>query len=157
MRDAGSDRTRGQALVEFAVVVPVFVLLMLGIFDLGRAVYAFHTLNNAARDGARHAIVDQFESHIKDVAAGRAVGVGASTDDVYVDFRSPATPDLANSCDSAVGQQAVVGCIAVVRVSHDYAAATPLIGNLVGTIQMAGESRFPVEFNCSDASCPLGD
>lgn len=151
------DRSRGQALVEFAVVVPVFVLLLLGITDLGRAVYAYHTLNNAAREGARQAIVDQYEAHIKDVAATQAVGVGATAADVYVDYRAPSTPEVENSCDANVGADAVVGCIAVVRVTYDYTAATPVIGNIVGTVEMAGESRFPVGFNCGNAACPLGE
>ena len=40
-------KTRGQALVEFALVVPVFILLLVGLFDLGRAVYTFNTISNA--------------------------------------------------------------------------------------------------------------
>jgi len=41
--------TRGQALVEVALILPVFILVLVGIFDLGRAVYAFNTLSNSAR------------------------------------------------------------------------------------------------------------
>ena len=46
-------------MVEFALVLPVLILLLVGIFDFGRAVYAFNTVNNAAREGVRLAIVDQ--------------------------------------------------------------------------------------------------
>jgi hypothetical protein len=52
-----SDRTRGQALVEFAFVLPVFMLLLFGMVDLGRIVWANNSLGNAAREGARFAIV----------------------------------------------------------------------------------------------------
>lgn len=48
---------RGQALIEFALVLPVLVLLLVGVFDLGRAVMLSETLNNAVREGTRHAIV----------------------------------------------------------------------------------------------------
>ena len=48
---------RGQALVEFALVVPLLFLLFLGIVETGRLVFYLHTLNNAAREGARYAIV----------------------------------------------------------------------------------------------------
>jgi hypothetical protein len=48
---------RGQALVEFAIVVPVLFLLFLGIVETGRLVFYLHNLNNAAREGARFAIV----------------------------------------------------------------------------------------------------
>jgi hypothetical protein len=50
-------RSRGQALVEFAVVLPVFLVAVLAIFDLGRVIWARNTLENAAREGARYAIV----------------------------------------------------------------------------------------------------
>lgn len=50
-------RTRGQGLAEFALVLPVFVLLVLGVTDVGRVVWATTSLNSAAREGARFAIV----------------------------------------------------------------------------------------------------
>jgi len=48
---------RGQALVEFALIIPVFILLMVSIFDLGHVVWANNALSNSAREGARFAIV----------------------------------------------------------------------------------------------------
>ena len=50
-------RRRGQALVEFALVAPIFFLLLFAIIDFGRYVYYVQILNNAAREGARYAIV----------------------------------------------------------------------------------------------------
>ena len=47
---------RSQALIEFALVSPVLLLLVFGIIDLGRAVFYYDTLNHAAREGARVAI-----------------------------------------------------------------------------------------------------
>lgn len=49
---------RGQALVEFALVIPIVLLLMLGLFDLGRVVFINNSLSDGARHGARHASVD---------------------------------------------------------------------------------------------------
>lgn len=57
-----SRRSRGQALVEFAFVVPIFLLLLFGIIEFGRYVYTVQILNNAAREGARYAIVHGSES-----------------------------------------------------------------------------------------------
>src|SRR5215212_9768522 len=48
---------RGQAMVEFALVAPVFFLLLFGIIEGGRFILYYQTLNNAAREGARYAIV----------------------------------------------------------------------------------------------------
>lgn len=55
-------RRRGQALVEFAMVAPLFFLLLLSIIEFGRAIYYVQILNNAAREGARYAIVHGNES-----------------------------------------------------------------------------------------------
>jgi Flp pilus assembly protein TadG len=49
--------TRGQALVEFALVVPILIFLLTGFFDLGRVVLAHDTRGHAAREAARYAIV----------------------------------------------------------------------------------------------------
>src|SRR2546430_15916695 len=43
----------GQSMVEFAVLAPIFFLLLLGTIDLGRAVYTYNAISNAAREGAR--------------------------------------------------------------------------------------------------------
>lgn len=47
---------RSQALIEFALVSPVLLLLLFGIVDIGRAVFYFDTINHAAREGARVAV-----------------------------------------------------------------------------------------------------
>lgn len=44
----------GQSMIEFALILPVMVLIIAGIFDLGRAFYSFITITNAAREGARY-------------------------------------------------------------------------------------------------------
>ena len=47
---------RSQALIEFALVSPVLLLLLFGIVDIGRAIFYYDTLNHAAREGARTAV-----------------------------------------------------------------------------------------------------
>jgi Flp pilus assembly protein TadG len=50
-------KPRGQALVEFALVAPIFFFLLFGIIEGGRFILYYETLNNATREGARYAIV----------------------------------------------------------------------------------------------------
>ncbi len=57
----GRRGQRGQALLEFAVVFPVFMLLLFGIIDVGRYVYVSNSLNEASREGARYGTVDQWQ------------------------------------------------------------------------------------------------
>jgi hypothetical protein len=75
----------GQALVEFALILPVFLLLAVGIFDLGRAVFQVNTLAYASREGTRYAIVHGDSSEdpvgpsntapVADVVREAAIGV----------------------------------------------------------------------------------
>jgi hypothetical protein len=51
------SKTRGQALVEFALIFPIFILLLVSIFDLGHVVWANNSLGTAAREAARFAVV----------------------------------------------------------------------------------------------------
>ena len=51
-------RSRGQAIVEFALVAPLFFLLLFGILEAARFVFYYEVLNNATREGARYAIVN---------------------------------------------------------------------------------------------------
>lgn len=54
--------SRGQALAEFALVAPVFFLLLFSIIEGGRFIFYYETLNNATREGARYAIVHGMNS-----------------------------------------------------------------------------------------------
>ena len=48
---------QGQSLVEFALVLPVLLLIITGLFDVARATWQENTLAYAAREGTRYAIV----------------------------------------------------------------------------------------------------
>jgi Flp pilus assembly protein TadG len=48
-----ADRTRGQSLVEFSLVIIPFTFLIMGIFDLGRGIYMMNGTAEAAREIAR--------------------------------------------------------------------------------------------------------
>ena len=52
LRTPGPGR-RGQALVEFALAVPIFLVMLVAVFDLGRAIYTYNGLSEAAREISR--------------------------------------------------------------------------------------------------------
>lgn len=54
---ADRDDDRGQSLVEFALLLPLMLLIITGLFDVARAVWEENTLAYAAREGTRYAIV----------------------------------------------------------------------------------------------------
>jgi len=131
----------GQTLTEFALVIPLVVLIFLGLFDLGRAVYAYTTISNAAREAARVLIVDQSQTGgvfaAQTEAAGSAIALGIAPGAVGVSFRSP---DLSTSCNART-----IGCVAEVTVPYSYTAITPVISQLVGPISMSSTVRIPIE------------
>ena len=55
-RKSSYSRQRGQDLVEFALVLPVLLLIVIGVLDLGRVFFASIALANIAREGARYGI-----------------------------------------------------------------------------------------------------
>ena len=57
MKKRNHIRESGQAMVEFALVLPILLALLCGIIDFGWVYYNQITLNNAAREGARYAVV----------------------------------------------------------------------------------------------------
>lgn len=138
MRDAHG---RGQTLVEFALVLPIFILLMFGLFDLGRAVYAYNTISNAARSGARTAIVNQTEATVRARAIQESVSLGVTDADVTISYLQPAT---ATACVSPIN----IGCRVQVAVEYTWFAATPIIGPIIGSVTMEASSEMPVERTC---------
>jgi Flp pilus assembly protein TadG len=76
---------KGQAMVEMAFVIFLLVLLVFGMTEFGRAMYTKNTLNNAARAGARAAVVTS------DIANAGPVPLNA-------DCTSYVTPCTANNC-----------------------------------------------------------
>ncbi|HEV8229578.1 MAG TPA: TadE/TadG family type IV pilus assembly protein [Candidatus Limnocylindria bacterium] len=48
---------RGQALVETAFVLPLLLILIVGLFDVGRAIWLSNTLATAVREGSRYGVV----------------------------------------------------------------------------------------------------
>src|SRR4051812_28489854 len=122
---SGRHRHRGQALVEFALVIPLFLLLLFGIVDAGRLVFTYNAVSNAARDGARVAIVNQSSSGVNtcDTTQPNAYPVGcvlASSNGIVV-RASDVTVEYhdytdAGDCGSGAPASYQIGCIASVTV-----------------------------------------
>jgi hypothetical protein len=108
-------REQGQSLLEFALVIPIFLVLVLGIIDFGLGLRAWISITNAAREGARVGAVrgtcDEIEQQVIDTSGGLV------TSDEQIEI----TP---GACDGGAGSSIVV------TVSHEYELITPLGGLL---------------------------
>ncbi len=82
----GLQRQAGQTMAEFAITLAVFMLILLGIMDLSRAVLAKNVIADLAREGARYAIVHREgpDADIITATIAAAVGVDRSLLEVTV-------------------------------------------------------------------------
>ncbi|HEY4227552.1 MAG TPA: TadE family protein [Candidatus Limnocylindrales bacterium] len=156
-RSGAGQRSRGQSLVEFALIFPIIILLIAGFFEIGRAVFAYNVIANAARQGARVATVNQladvtecdetwpiddpYQPHwsIRGCVILAAKTLGVSTSNVSVSYAAP--PDTTLTCSPTLH----VGCIASVTVTYAYTIATPFVNKLIGPISMSQTSVMPIE------------
>src|SRR5881392_2140594 len=106
--------SRGQGLMEFALVIPVFLLMMIALFDMGRAVFAYNTLTNAAREGARMAIVNQYQPFIVARAKSQTQIVELDDPRVSVTFWQVAADGKPDQSKPQCNDLVAVGCLAVV-------------------------------------------
>ena len=120
--------------MEFALILPILLLLLMGILDFGRAVAAYNSVSNAARAAARVAVVDQNEAVVDQAAIDEAFGLNLAPDDVDLD------PNV-NGDDPCALQV----CEVEASVEYTYTAATPVIGNIIGPITVRSVTRLPIE------------
>lgn len=155
-RQGSTHRRRGQALVEFALLLPVLVLMLMSIFDFARAIYAYNAISDAARSGTRTAIVNQNAQDIRNRVAAQATGLVISTaaascppggaNGVCVQYLNA---DLSATCPTIS-----IGCVAQVAVKYTFTPITPIISNIIGSIAMGSTSQEPIESTCT-GTCPI--
>jgi Flp pilus assembly protein TadG len=127
---------KGQSTVEFALIIPAFLLMAVMVFDLGRAVYYSSAIHNAAREAARYGIVHPSdETGMKAKAINYAVGLGLQDADVTIDVVVPE--------DSTSYPPPRV----TVYVNYDFFPATPLVSNFIsgGQFTLKGEATMKLE------------
>ena len=143
-------RTRGQTIVEFALTLPVLILLLLFAIDFGRVFLGWISLNNAARVGANYAAM---HPHDWDSGSGPAEYDTLMADNLGAINCSP-TPDPA--ADPAFGPTKEPGELVRVDLGCNFTVLTPIISSVLsGTISIASSASFPISSGCL-AACPTG-
>ena len=105
-----SGRRRGQrgaAAVEFALVVPVLLILVMGIIEFGRAYYVQTTISSAAREGVRTMALQNSVAAAQTATKNAATGVTLTDAQIAVGF-SPATATTCAVSGIAAPPSAVV-------------------------------------------------
>jgi hypothetical protein len=167
MQQERSDR-RGQAMVEFTLVIMVVILLMLGILDLGRVVFAHNNMSHAAREATRQGSVSPLDCESIYYVVQHQTQASSDVT-VAIEYRRQPSPSIPNpawtavACptayaptgtydfDPATGAAGTVvpdpsiGGEIRITVADGVALATPIIANLVGdVIDVSGQSAMSV-------------
>src|SRR5512138_3039482 len=85
---------RGQTMAEFALTLPILLLLMFGVIEFARIFQAWITLQNAARSAARYAITGQWDPDSVADAMGYSFAEGTSDEQkrqIILDMLVPCT------------------------------------------------------------------
>ena len=149
----GTGRSRrrdsGQALAEFALVLPIVTLIIFGLVDLSRAMQSYVTIQEAARSAARYAVTGRtdctgvttqnrmnciaHEVAVRTASLNNASSITSSIESwSYPNYADPATPDSAgNQCDAVQ-----------VTVSYNYTPMTPIFNRLIPHVPMSSSDRM---------------
>jgi Flp pilus assembly protein TadG len=117
---------KGQALAEFALLVPLFLMLLFAIVDFGMGFHSWITVTNSAREGARVGAVHAPLNVASSPCFGKASAEQCIYDRVLdsADLADQATK-MTVTITNAQGQS---GESVVVKVDYDYDLITPLAG-----------------------------
>jgi Flp pilus assembly protein TadG len=124
IRKRSQNHELGQNLLEFALVLPMLMIVMFGVLDLGRVFFATISLTNAAREGVRYltihpddvandsaafwgskvAAIDEANYSGISLGAGQVTVICSNADgDDYCDSGSPATVTVTYNFDLVLG------------------------------------------------------
>ena len=144
-------RTRGQALVELAILLPVLLLLFLATLDLGRLFYSNITLYNAAREGAMEASVNP-GSFVSGAPCDKATNrvMCRAVNEAKGSFVTVSTAGVSLSCSPDCSP--ALGNTVTVRVEGTFGLITPLMGVFTGgqNVLLAAEASAQI------ATAPVG-
>jgi Flp pilus assembly protein TadG len=117
----------------------LLILLIVGVFDAGRLIFAYNNITNAAREATRVGIVDQTASTIQNEAINQATSLGLKASDVDVKFCNA----TATVCTTT--KPTNLDSLVQVTVTYSWTAITPIIGNIIGPKAVTATSRMVIE------------
>lgn len=163
-------RSVGQALVEFCLIIPIFLLVLCGLFDGARLVYMNSVLSQAAREAARVTSVEAGWVGSSDPSCNTDGGpvcpasfialladANAAANRMVTPFAAIPVTSTFMSCDPSGGtppggtwttqgcNTSSTGSLASVRVVMTYTTITPLVAQLVPSINLSGSATMVID------------
>ena len=124
----------GQALVEFALIVPLILILVLGVVEFGRAWNAYQVITDAAREAARTAVVDNPNIGEDSVTAVVQHALARAA----MDPSSPTTTITVTGFGGGRGESTTV----LVSYQYEFTFLRPLIGWTGAQAQVTLKTSF---------------
>ena len=119
---------KGASAVEFALILPILIILVFGIVQFGIAFNNYITITHAAREGARIAAVDLNNTDLKNIIIERAFPVQINEDDIVI-----STPEGTN-----------IGDPVEVEITYNISITIPLVGS--GDIPLKNKAIMRLEY-----------
>ena len=138
-------RTRGQSVVEFALVIPVLLLLTLTAIDFGRVFLGWVNLQQmtriAANEAAEHASVWAVPGPADPTGEKAEYRAKVGNDAHLINCTLPNPLP-----DPVLGAGTALGSPVTVALSCQFGIITPIVSNIIGgTIQVSAETTYPVK------------
>lgn len=141
----GEEGERGSNLVEYGIVLTLLLMMLFGLIDFGRALYAYHFVSDAAREGTRYAMVrgstctspgcpasgSDIQNYLKNVPAG--------IDPAQLTVTPTWNPNGNLNC---TGAQNAPGCVVEVQVSYNFNFMLPFLPR--STVVMQSSSQMVI-------------
>ena len=122
--------TSGNAVVEFALVLPILLLVLFGITEFGRMIMTTNVLNTASREGARLAAVSPL---------GETAAVEARVNEVLAAARVEASTITVEYLPAANSVRVTV------TADFDILSRSVLPASMRGTVELRGQTVFRYE------------
>ena len=118
-------REDGAELVEFALVFPLLLLVVLGIVDFGFLFQRYEVLTNAAREGARITVLPGYTNSDVDIRINQYLTAGGLTATPTITHMTPTAVNVGTACVTLEG--------VTVSYPHTYTFVGGIIGYFTGT------------------------
>ncbi len=152
MRIIERPRQRGQALVEFSLAIVIFLVLLMGIFDAGRAIFMYNGVSEAAREIARRAAVHPYLGLASGATLGSSLEAQATiaTQRQLVPGMAPVVPGAPNFECVDIAGNASINATCGSGDAKDYVRVTvsasfqPALLGLLGPVTLSSTSSVAV-------------
>ncbi len=135
MRELAAD-AKGTSTVEFALMVPLLILLTVGFLDFARALNAEVVVGSASQEGAHYAILNPSAApaDIQDAARTRTAPLSASSITVTAEYYDSATATFRTWPSTGIPANSPTrGVLVRVNVSYPWSAVSVVAGTFFST------------------------